>query len=38
LFDTLETKLKNGAPAEEVNSTVYVMLEELSEDIAAELR
>ena len=38
LFDSLETKLKSGAAAVEVNSTVYGMLEELSEDIAAELR
>jgi len=38
LFDSLQTKLKSGAPAVEVNSTVYVTLEELSEDIAAELR
>jgi hypothetical protein len=38
LFDSLETKLKMGSPAMEVNSTVYVMLEELSEDIAAELK
>ena len=38
LFDSLETQLKSGAPAVEVNSTVYGMLEELSEDIAGELR
>ena len=38
LFDSLETKLKSRAPAPEVNSTVYGMLEELSEDIAGELR
>ena len=38
LFDSLDTKLKSGAPAVEVNSTVYGMLEELSEDIAGELR
>src|SRR5215472_3330020 len=37
LFGSLQTKLKSGAPAVEVNSTVYVTLEELSEDIAAEL-
>jgi hypothetical protein len=29
LFDSLDTKLKSGAPAVEVNSTVYGMLEEL---------
>jgi hypothetical protein len=29
LFDTLETELKRGAPAEEVNSTIYEMMDEL---------
>ena len=38
LLDTLDSKLRSGAPAAEVNSTIYVVLEELSEDIAAELR
>ena len=38
LFDSLKTKLKSRASAPEVNSTVYGMLEELSEDIAGELR
>ena len=38
LLNSLDAKLKSGAPAVEVNSTIYVMLEELSEDIAAELR
>jgi hypothetical protein len=38
LLNSLDAKLKTGAPAAEVNSTIYVMLEELSEDIAAELR
>jgi len=34
----LYSQLRSGAPAAEVNSTIYIMLEELSEDIAAELR
>ena len=38
LFDSLGTKLKGGAPAAEVKSTVSGMLEELREDIAGELR
>jgi hypothetical protein len=38
LFDSLGTKLKSGAPATEVKSTVSGMLEELREDIAEELR
>jgi len=38
LFDSLGTVLKSGAPAVEVNSRVYVLVEELSEDIAAQLR
>jgi hypothetical protein len=38
LFDSLGTKLKSGAPATEVKSTVSGMLEELNEDIAGELR
>ena len=38
LLDTLNSKLRSGAPAAEVNSTIYIVLEELSEDIAAELR
>ena len=38
LLDSLDSKLKSSAPAAEVNSTIYIMLEELSEDIAAELR
>jgi hypothetical protein len=38
LFDSLGGKLKNGAPAKEVKSTVSGMLEELREDIAQELR
>ena len=38
LLDTLDSKLRSGAPAAEVNSAIYVVLEELSEDIAAELR
>jgi len=38
LFDSLETQLKSRAPAIELNSTVYGMLEEDSEDIAGEVR
>jgi hypothetical protein len=38
LFDSLGTKLKGGAPAAEVKSTVSGMIEELREDIAGELR
>jgi hypothetical protein len=38
LLDTLDSKLRSGAPEAEVNSTIYIVLEELSEDIAAELR
>ena len=38
LLDSLDSKLRIGAPAAEVNSSIYIVLEELSEDIAAELR
>ena len=38
LLDSLDQKLRSGAPAAEVNSTIYMVLEELSEDVAAELR
>jgi hypothetical protein len=38
LLNSLDAKLKSAARAVEVNSTIYVILEELSEDIAAELR
>jgi hypothetical protein len=38
LFDSLGTKLKDGAPPKDVKSTVSGMLEELREDIARELR
>ena len=38
LLNSLDAELKSGAPAAEVNSTIYIVLEELSEDIAAELR
>lgn len=38
VWDFLGGKLKSGAPAAEVNSTVYTMLEELSEDIAGQLK
>ena len=38
LFDSLGSKLKDGAPAAQVKSTVSGMLEELREDIARELR
>src|SRR5262245_66238419 len=38
LLDSLDSKLRRGAPAAEVNSTIYIVLEELGEDIAAELR
>jgi len=38
LLDTLDSKLRSGAPAAEVNSSIYIVFEELSEDIAAELR
>jgi hypothetical protein len=37
LLTSLDSKLRGGAPAAEVNSTIYIVLEELSEDIAAEL-
>ena len=33
-----ETNLKSGSPAVEANSTIYSLLGELTEDIAAELR
>jgi hypothetical protein len=38
LLNSLDSKLRSSAPAAEMNSTIYIMLEELSEDIAAELR
>ncbi len=38
LFDSLGKKLKDGAPASEVKSTVHGMLEEFRKDIARELR
>jgi len=38
LFDSLETKLKGGVPAAEVDSNVYSLLEELREDVAGELK
>ena len=38
LLNSLGAELKSGAPAAEVNSIIYTILEELSEDIAAELR
>jgi hypothetical protein len=38
LFDSLSNQLKNGAPATQVRSTVAGMLDELREDIEAELR
>ena len=38
LFDALETKLKGGVPAAEVDSNVYSLLEELKEDVAGELK
>ena len=38
LFDSLDKKLKDGAPAAQVKSTVSGMLGELREDIARELR
>jgi hypothetical protein len=38
LFASLGSKLKDGAPAAQVKSTVSGMLEELREDIARELR
>ena len=38
LFQSLDGKLKSGAPATEVRSTVSGMLEELREDIERELR
>lgn len=37
LFDSLETGLKRSAPAEEVNSTIYEILEEL-DDVPGVLR
>ena len=37
-LNSLDSKLRSGAPAVEANSTIYVMLEELSKDIAAELK
>jgi len=38
LLNTLDAKLKSDASRAEVNSTIYILLEELSENIAAELR
>jgi len=38
LFQSLDGKLKSGAPATEVRSTVSGMLEEFREDIERELR
>ncbi len=38
LFDSLDKKLKDGAPPAQVKSTVSGMLGELREDIARELR
>ena len=38
LFDSLDKKLKEGAPPAQVKSTVSGMLGELREDIARELR
>jgi len=38
LFDSLGKKLKDGAPAAQVKSTVSGMLEEFREDIGRELR
>ena len=38
LLNSLDSELRSDSPAAEVNSTIYIMLEELSEDIAAELR
>jgi hypothetical protein len=38
LFDSLGKKLKDGAPAAQVKSTVSGMLEEFREDIERELR
>lgn len=38
LFQSLDGKLRSGAPASEVRSTVSGMLEELREDIERELR
>ena len=37
LLDSLDSKLRSGAPEAKVNSTIYMVLEELSEDVAAEL-
>jgi len=38
LLSSLDSELKSGVPAAELNSTIYIVLEELSEEIAAELR
>ena len=38
LFDSLDSQLKNGAPATKVKSTISGMLGELREDIERELR
>ena len=38
LFDSLGSKLKDGAPPAQIKSTVSGMLEELNDDIARELR
>jgi hypothetical protein len=37
-LNSLDAKLKSDASPAEVNSAIYILLEELSEDIAAELR
>jgi hypothetical protein len=37
LFESLETELKGGVAAEEVNSTIYEILEEL-DDLPGVLR
>jgi hypothetical protein len=38
LLDSLDKKLKSGAPAKQVKSTIAGMLDELCEDIERELR
>ena len=38
LLDSLDKKLKSGAPAKQVKSTIAGMLDELREDIERELR
>ena len=38
LFDSLGSKLKDGAPPAQIKSTVSGMLEEFNDDIARELR